>query len=152
MFIFFIIKWTSTILLMPTLYFNPYSFRRETYVHVFDLLQKIVPVSVYLYVYLWSRAATCCEREIYWKPGKPIRTSLYQYPADNMGSVTAWRSLHNTVVTPQWLYQWKRRKKKDCPWFTCVSGTLKHMFLEWLRATHLRDHLSQTLEYLLGTH
>jgi hypothetical protein len=75
--------------------------------------------------------------ECYWKLYKPIWTSLYQYPTDSKDGDIAWRLLHNTVVTPRNLYQWEKRKRKECPWCDGVSGTIEHMFLESQHATRL---------------
>jgi hypothetical protein len=63
--------------------------------------------------------------------------SLHLYPTDSKDGDFAWRFLHNTVVTPRRLYQWKNRKKEDCPWFDGVSGTIEHKFLECQHAARL---------------
>jgi hypothetical protein len=64
----------------------------------------------------------------------------------------AWRILHNIVVTPRRLYQWKKRKKEDCPWCVGVSGTLEHICSYNVRTPPAYGTNSQTLQYLLGTH
>jgi hypothetical protein len=115
---------------------------------------KIPPLSrklIYKHVLNQALQKLAMKGECYWKLDKPIWISVYQYPMDSSDGGIAWRILHNIIVTPRWLYQWKKRKKEDCPWCVSVSGTLKHMILECPHSTCLWNQLSRTLEYLLGT-
>jgi hypothetical protein len=58
----------------------------------------------------------CC-----WGPEKPMWTLVYQYRTESNDGDIAWRIMHNIIVTPQRLHQWKRRKQEDCPW--CIEHT-----------------------------
>jgi hypothetical protein len=66
--------------------------------------------------------------------------------------VTVWRITHNITVTPQCIYQWRKRGNEDCPMCMNTHGTLGHMFLEWLDANALWKWLTGTLRYLIGPH
>jgi hypothetical protein len=49
-------------------------------------------------------------------------------------------------------YQWKKRKKEDCPWCMNIHGTLGHMLLECPHANALWKRLTGTLRHLIGPH
>jgi hypothetical protein len=118
-------------------------------------MMKIPPISrkrVYEHCLNLALQQPAVNGECYWKLDKPIWISLYQYPTDSKDGDNAWRFLHNTVVTPRRLYQWKKRKKDNCPWCDSVSGTVEHMFLECQHATRLWNQVEKLLERLLGSH
>lgn len=64
----------------------------------------------------------------YWGPKEPMWTLVYQYPTDNNDGDIACRI--TTFQLHHGAYQWKQRKKEDCPRCKNTDGKLVHMFLE----------------------
>lgn len=65
-----------------------------------------------------------------WSDKKITWSSIFQHPIDRRDSNTTWRLLHNALVTPRRLNQWKILLSESCLWCTQEVGNLTHMFFQ----------------------
>lgn len=79
-----------------------------------------------------------------WLDKKISWTQLYCYPSDRRDSNTAWRLLHNALVTPRRLFQWKIIPSSLCQWCQ-KEGNITHMFFQCNEVKPLWDFVSNKI-------
>jgi len=77
------------------------------------------------------------DKQFFWN-------NLYTYPTDKRDSDVAWRLLHNALVTPRRLYQWKIIPSSLCPWCK-QEGNLSHMFFQCQQTKQIWKLVSRKL-------
>lgn len=103
--------------------------------------------NAYLHKYLEKPEVTGKPK---WLDKKITWTQLYTYPSDRRDSNTAWRLLHNALVTPRRLHQWKIIPSSLCTWCQ-QEGNLPHMFFQCKEVKQLWNFVSRKIAAINNT-
>lgn len=82
-----------------------------------------------------------------WLDKKINWASLHCYPTERKDSDISWRLLHNALVTPRKLNQWKIINASKCPWCD-QDGNAMHMFFHCNKTTPLWNYVSRKIEII----
>lgn len=87
-----------------------------------------------------SGCAKITQKKVTW-------TSLYHHPIEKKDSDVAWRLLHNALVTPKKLFQWKVIQSPLCPWCK-EEGNIVHMIFECTQTKNLWKFVSHKIQII----
>lgn len=76
-----------------------------------------------------------------WLDKKISWNTTHNYPTDRKDSDVAWKLLHNALVTPRKLHQWRVITSSLCPWCK-EEGNIQHMFFKCQQTKPLWNYIS----------